>query len=399
MSILDKKNRLIKILSELNYTYDEPKNDILDKLYDLYKNNIIDEECTDGDYITYKAYYFYAILKNSKLAKKYFKDAVEKENTHGMHGLAMLYKDSENTNKMIKYLKMAIEKNDMVAVIDYGNHLLFEENNLRKAMKYYNIAKKNNYFRIYYELAYYYYEFKFNYYKCKENMILFLQTFTKDNEVYLNFNKLRDTVFQKLVTLILVHEYEDDINFLKPLADILNINIDVTINQYKFKIDSRKQFKINKEKFTINGECGICYDEKKLYLFDCIGHHICNDCYKRIDKCPFCCIMKHPLMIKNKNIKEDISYEEIDDDNLSDISDYETTNEGESISETNSDRSGYEPNENELENEDEDNEDEENEDEEDEGEYINLNQLELIDLEEQHLDGGNIYTPPNELEE
>ena len=38
----DKKKELIKILSKFNYTYDEPKNDIFDKIYDLYKTKAKD---------------------------------------------------------------------------------------------------------------------------------------------------------------------------------------------------------------------------------------------------------------------------------------------------------------------------------------------------------------------
>jgi len=381
----DKKNELIKILSKLNYTYDEPENDIFDKIYDLYKNNIIDHECVDGDYLTYKAYYYYQVLHDNINSKKFYKEAVEKGNTHGMHGLAIHYKKFDKYNKMSKYLKMAIKKNDSVAMIDYGNHHLFENNDINKAMKYYNMGKKNNHFRGYYELAYYFFEFKFNYQKCKENMILFLESYKEDKEVYMDNLKLRGAVLEKLITLILINEYENDIEFLKPYCEMFDININDTIQKYKIKIQSRKQFQINREKIKINDECGVCYENKDLYLFDCIGHYICTTCYLKVDKCPFCSISKHPLMMRNKNMKEDIPLNEITEVATSDnISDYESNDE-------NSDDEIV-------------GEEEEDDEGDDENGEVNTN-IELIPTAEEmaqiehHQDGGQIYTPPNETEE
>jgi len=397
-----KKNELIKLLNKLEYTYDIPKNDILDKLINLFKNKTIDEECTDDDYITYKAYYYYKVLKDHKNAKKFYKEAMMMGNTHAMHGLAMYYKRYDRPNKMLKYLKMAIKKNDNVAMIDYGNHHLFENNNINKAIKYYNMAKKNNHYRGYYELAYYFYEYKFNYKKCLENMLLFLDTFDSDIEVYLDDLKLRGVLFEKLITLILIHEYEEDINFLKPYCDKLGININETYNLYKIKMQSKKQFQINKEKFLKDDECGVCYETKKLYLFDCIGHYICASCYLKVDKCPFCSITKHPLMLKNKNIKIDIPVDDLTEEATSDlISDYESNSEN-SDDEIYNQEDGlfgtYIPS------SDDDEQNDDHEEEDDENNNNNENHIELNPTEaeiaeiEQHQDGGNIYTPPNERE-
>ena len=370
----------------------------------MYKYGLIYHECNDDDYITYKAYYYYKVLNDKKNAKKFYKEAIQMENTHAMHGLAMHYKRFDKYNKMIKYLKMAIKKNDSVAMIDYGNHFLFENNNINKAIKYYNMAKKNNHYRGYYELAYYFYEFKFNYKKCKENMLLFLDTLPIDIETYLDDLKLRGILFEKLISLILIHEYEENIDFLKPYCDTLGINITETLNKYKIKIQSKKQFKMNKEKINIDGECCVCYNDKKLYLFDCIGHYICNDCYERVDKCPFCSIMKHPLMMKNKNIQIDIPIDEITDETNSDIiSDYESNSENSEDElleeeEEEEDEDNNEEEDDEADDEENDNSDEENID------NIQINQIEggieenVID-ENEHQDGGYIYTPPNERNE
>ena len=394
---VNKKEELIQILSDLQYTYDEPKNDILDKLYNLFKNNIIDEEYTDDDYITYKAYYYYVILKDYKLTKQFYKEAIQKGNTHAMHGLAMYYKRLDKNNKMCKYLKIAIKNNDSSAMIDYGNHILYEKNNINKAIKYYNMAKKNNYYRGYYELAYYFYEHKFNYKKAKENMILFLDTYDNDIELYLDTFKMRGILLEKLVMMILIHEYEEDINFLIPYFDKFNINMNETCNKYKIKIQSKKQFLINKQKFETNGECGICYENKKLHLFDCIGHYLCDDCYNKVDKCPFCSIIKHPLMIKNKNIQIDIPIDDITEEVNSDlISEYESNSEVSDGDLEYDNQTGffgtYIPS-----SDDEDNGTESDGDENDgEEEIVNQNQYEIVHDEGEYADGGHIYTPPNE---
>ena len=397
----NKKEELIEILKKIDYTYDEPKNDILDKLYNLYKNNIIDEECNDDDYITYKAYYYYTIIKDNKLTKQFYKQAIQMGNTHAMHGLGMYYKTINKNNKMFKYLKMAIKKNDSSCMIDYGNYLLYEKNNINTAMKYYNMAKKNNYYRGYYELAYYFYEYKFNYQKAKENMLLFLDTFENDIESYLDTFKMRGILLEKLVMMILVHEYEDNIDFLLPYFEKFNLNINMTeaCNKYKIKIQSKKQFLNNKKKFETNGECGICYENTKLHLFDCIGHYLCDICYNKVDKCPFCSIVKHPLMIKNRNIRIDIQIDDITEEVNSDlVSEYESNSEVSDGDLEYDNQTGffgtYIPSSDEE--EDEDNEEEDEDNEEAQVENINQIQYEIVHDEGEYADGGHIYTPPNE---
>jgi hypothetical protein len=121
--------------------------------------------------------------------------------------------------------------------------------------------------------------------------------------------KKRDTALITLLSIIFKYEKEDNLDFLIPYCQkflklnnyntseaILNIEI------YNSKMNLRRQFMINKEKYSIIGDCTICYENKKLILFDCMGdnHNICHQCYDnpKILKCPFCLIEKHPLMIK-----------------------------------------------------------------------------------------------------
>jgi hypothetical protein len=179
-------------------------------------------------------------------------------------------------------------------------------------------------------------------------------------------------------------------------------------NKYKIKMQSKKQFIINKQKFETNGECGICYEDKKLHLFDCIGHSLCDDCYNKVDKCPFCSIMKHPLMIKNKNTRIDVEINEITEETISDlVSEYESNSEVSDGDLEYDNQTGffgtYIPPSDDEENavdigadngaeNDDANDDEEN----DEEQFENINQDEIVHDEGEYADGGHIYTPPNE---
>jgi hypothetical protein len=53
------------------------------------------------------------------------------------------------------------------------------------------------------------------------------------------------------------------------------------INNYKLKLDLRKQFMINKRKFSKKDTCNICFDEEELIIYDCFNHYICEKCYEQ----------------------------------------------------------------------------------------------------------------------
>jgi hypothetical protein len=304
------EKELIKLLEGFNYIYDKPSDiSMIRKIYVLYKYNKIDYFCKDSDYLTYLAWYYGAVKSNFILQRKYYKKAIKRGNVHAMYNLASNYNVSQKYNKKIKYLKMAIELNDSESMNCLGYHYLYIDNDVGLAKKYFNMAIKNNYFNGYLELAYYYYENKFNYKKCKQNIMLFLDSHENEKQIYLHkfHMKKRDTALITLLSIIFKYEKEDNLDFLIPYCQkflklnnyntseaILNIEI------YNSKMNLRKQFITNKEKYAIIGDCVVCYENKKLILFDCIGHYICHKCYDHpfLLKCPFCLIAKHPLMIK-----------------------------------------------------------------------------------------------------
>jgi len=310
------EKELIILLERFNYIYDKPSDiSMIRKIYALYKYNKIDHFCKDSDYLTYLAWYYGVVKCNFILQRKYYKKAIKRGNVHAMYNLASNYNVSQKYTKKIKYLKMAIKLNDSESMNCLGYHYLYIDNDVGLAKKYFNMAIKNNYFNGYLELAYYYYENKFNYEKCKQNIMLFLDSYENEKQIYSSkyLMKKRDTALITLLSIIFKYEKEDNMDFLIPYCNkflkLNNFNTSealLNIEAYNSKMNLRKQFITNKEKYAIIGDCVVCYENKKLLLFDCIGHHICYECYYHpsLLKCPFCLIAKHPLMIKKVHPSE-----------------------------------------------------------------------------------------------
>jgi hypothetical protein len=145
--------------------------------------------------------------------------------------------------------------------------------------------------------------------------MLFLDSYENEKQIYSSkyLMKKRDTALITLLSIIFKYEKEDNMDFLIPYCNkflkLNNFNTSealLNIEAYNSKMNLRKQFITNKEKYAIIGDCVVCYENKKLLLFDCIGHHICYECYYHpsLLKCPFCLIAKHPLMIKKVHPSE-----------------------------------------------------------------------------------------------
>ncbi len=49
-----------------------------------------------------------------------------------------------------------------------------------------------------------------------------------------------------------------------------------------------------------NNLCLICYDGYIKYSYQCNFHHVCNKCYWKIDKCPYCQSLRK-LIIVNRS--------------------------------------------------------------------------------------------------
>ena len=105
LSLEDKEKELIQILRENEYSYDIPESRdlILIKLYDLFKNHIIDETCNDHDYLTYLGFYYGQFKNDLKTQLEYYKRAIDGGNVHAMYNLGLHYQNLNKYNISKKY--------------------------------------------------------------------------------------------------------------------------------------------------------------------------------------------------------------------------------------------------------------------------------------------------------
>jgi TPR repeat protein len=103
------EKELKELLEKYEYSYDPPKNkEMIKKIYDLYKNKIIDNACDDDDYLTYLGFYYNSVKNNRKLTLKYYDKAIKKGNPHAMYNKAIICMDDKRYDEMIMYLKMPL---------------------------------------------------------------------------------------------------------------------------------------------------------------------------------------------------------------------------------------------------------------------------------------------------
>jgi len=338
LTIEEKTIELKKILKIHSYNYDEPKNlEMIPKIYDLFINNIIDESVEDGDYYTYLGFYYSAVKDDKYLTKKYYLKGIEYSNVHAMYNYALVcedndeysemkkyfkmaialgdvesmaslgyyYYNTDNYDKMKKYYMMAIDKGNTEAMIYMGHYYLIDKLKEEKGLRFYRMAIENKNYKAYFELANYY-NTKDMYDKCKEYYLLYFEN--SDDEDYISLG------ISSLINIVIMNE--KDIDFLIPYVKKYELSMS-KINNYILKLDLRKQFMMNKKKFTKTDTCNICFEENELMIYDCFAHYICEKCYLQYDKCPYCFIEKHQMMLNTKKIKKNIySDDENEDDDI-----------------------------------------------------------------------------------
>jgi TPR repeat protein len=212
---------------------------------------------------------YYKTSKFNKAISKYHDD--ENVVTKMLELLAIEYDNNKNSELAIKYYKLAMERGSMSAVFNLGQYY-YENNNIENMFKYYLYGVELKDVDCMFELSLYYQQVN-DFDNMKKYYLMALEEI--DN---CNYKKTLINDGEKDFNLFKIKEFLDTVE--KPCQTVLN----------KIKnLKSKKEIMIfeNKKKlFTqLNNiiDCDICYDIKLNIDLNC-GHCCCIDCYPKLYK-------------------------------------------------------------------------------------------------------------------
>lgn len=108
---MESKEEFLKdILTKNDFVYLPLEGDTLDIVYDIYKTGDVHKNETDP-VILREIGTYYCIKKYFKLSKEYYKKAIDAGSIESLYNLGYCYYLEENYEKMIKYFKLAADKN------------------------------------------------------------------------------------------------------------------------------------------------------------------------------------------------------------------------------------------------------------------------------------------------
>lgn len=134
----EKHNSLSIILGNFRVSYIPIESETsLDRIYQLFVNKQFTEPENDIEY-NYYGLYFQHIDNDYDKTKKYFKLAIEKNNSNAMNNLGLYYELIEkNFVKMEKWYLMAIEHKNSQAMKNLGAYYEHDANTPEKALELY----------------------------------------------------------------------------------------------------------------------------------------------------------------------------------------------------------------------------------------------------------------------
>ena len=197
-------------------------------------------ELNHSDAMNNLGYYYHFIEKDYNKMKEYYLKAIELNNTYAMNNLGYYYKYIEKDyNKMKEYFLKAIELNNVHAMNNFGIYYLIEK----------------------------------DYDKMKEYFL---------KAIELNNSKAMCNLKNNITNLelyIILSDIANPNNLINDnICELKKLN---TINNY---INKKKYA----QKYNTIDECGICYETKLNVIVDNCMHSVCEHCYIKIVKCPFC---------------------------------------------------------------------------------------------------------------
>jgi tetratricopeptide (TPR) repeat protein len=257
--------------------------------------------------------YHLMITKNYKKMKKYYILGIKNGYSSSMRSLGYYYITVHKYKDAEKYLKMAVDNGNLLAMNDMGTYHYNLTRNYNEAEKYYKMAVANgNNFSLF-NLGWYHEFITHNYNEIIGNYCTYVKGVNNINktinninkniintqyylDIYCNLDKINRTKLDKTCK---IYEFEGRLqSHLNKINNLKNINTSHTSHtsqsstylSYLINNTHEQNISINTNELTT---CNICMDSSdELISWDChISHIVCNKCYPRIrsdGKCHIC---------------------------------------------------------------------------------------------------------------
>lgn len=240
----DRVISLKKIFDVFGVAYtDIEEEELLDKVYNLFQNNIIYEPSIGTEYL-YLGLYHARITKNYENVEKNYLKAIEFGNNCAMNNLACYYEKIKRDNiKAEEYYLKAIENNNKYAANNFALYYLNIRHDIVMAEKYFIKAIEQGYCEALCNLIDYFKRQK-DVFKCTELYIKYMHL-TERKKVIESINQLWNEKLNKnqnmrFMELLLSFDFEPDddiptslntfINLLHQKIDLIELHFEYSMN-------------------------------------------------------------------------------------------------------------------------------------------------------------------------
>lgn len=210
----------------------------------------------NSDAMTNLGAHYYKV-KNYSVMLHWFNLAKDHDNSVAMYNLAVYYGNKKMYSKMIEYYKMAIKRGNYDAMLNLG--LYYKRiQNLPEMMYCFDLAMEYDCVDAMINFG--------NYYEETKNYSRMIQCFLKANDV-------EEKDICSINDVLIRNAIDNDAHYLELCKRYLNED---NLNKYnELHVGMKKR------------ECYICYEENYHVELVC-RHSVCQECYNKITKCPFC---------------------------------------------------------------------------------------------------------------
>jgi tetratricopeptide (TPR) repeat protein len=234
---------------------------------------------------------YYKQIEQLFLAESYYMVAIQlNNNVSAMNNIACIYQIQKKYKLAIKYCKMSIKmsKNKNIIAI-YNLAFVYEEmNRMEEAKKYYEIVIREG--------------------KKEENRCHEHNKYSRNAMCNLGYLYEREKNMEQAKYYYRMGAEQNDICAIESLVKICcketryeeAMTYCLMATETSNKKYMKKLLQFYKSRENVSGgiqfhtKCDICYEEDKTtYMFDCLSHFTCLDCWGRLYKCAFCSFPKH----------------------------------------------------------------------------------------------------------